>query len=815
MATETMLIGSEVSGLSYTYAVERLKDGHSFGNKFCYVTLDRNTDLTSDRSTARYGLRESTNQTYYLLGWEVGVAVAGGESLIPRNTTFTPGFQETRLELGSHAIGKRFFLPFENNYLRSAHFLLASVGAPQAEFVVQTRMVFPSGTRIDPFEYKGTKCLTIGFPDGSSALIWGSGGIQSFQVGGVANEGKRYGDLGSAGGFEPHREQVVGVNAECKWAPTSDAPEFGLSFVYTLEKSSAARGYLLNALFNDYASEPPNLQSHIYRIHQLLDETTIAINRYLERARLWTPDPLIDRAALWAKVNQLRLQQESDRGACFTNDPPSDITVGRDSVWYLMGSSYYAQTRSRKLLDAWFRFGLEPSGKFIEYFTAARDPIYRDDYGLNIGDNTPLFIMATHHYYSLTGDRSFLGAIYPSLLNSADYILEQTGVGEKNRFGLVWCTSTDTFVRGLPVWRNAIPKCNIAGASTELNVECYRALLIAAELAQAMGDEGNRARFESAAQDIRSAIEKHLRSRSLSNPYYYLNINPEGEPVADVTGDIVFPVLCGVAESATSKAILNELFSERFWASTNDGAGGIRSVSVAQGGRWGYQAKALPPGSDPNWNYGLLGGVWPNLAMWAARAAAAQGWPELSLKALRSTYLLNERENPAHYNVVPGEFNGYCNGDDLIHKEMPLSPFLPGIFIWASMESFMGITPHAAGISVNPSFPKGWKWVAVSRMPYRGHSLSMLGVWQERTLYTTVPVDSTWKQVHVSRALQGRFAFHSDPHAFWLVIPSGAGNEVIAASAVETTGKLIDRETGRTLVTLTIPAGELVRKQLP
>ena len=523
MATETTLIGSAVSGLRYTYAVERLKEGQSFGNKFCYVTLDGKTDLTSDRSTARYGLSESTNQKYYLLGWDVGVAISGGESLIPRSTTFTPGSQETRLELGSHAVRKRFFLPFENNYLRSAHFILESVGAPQQEFVVKTRITFPSGTRVEPLDYKGTKCLVVWFPDGSSALLWGSGGIQSSQGGEATTEGKQYGDLGSAGGSEPHREQAVVINAEFKWTPTPDAREFGLSFVYTLEKSPAARGYLLGALFND-ASEPPSLQSHLYRIHQLLDETTIAINRYLEHARLWTPDPLIDRAAQWAKVNQLRLQQESDWGACFTNSPPSDITVGRDSVWYLMGSSYYAQARSRKLLDAWFRFGLEPSGKFVEYFTAAREPIYRDDYGLNIADNTPLFIMAAHHFYSLTGDRSFLGSVYPSLLNSTDYILEQTRVGENNRFGLVWCTSTDTFVRGLPVWRNAIPKCNIAGAPTELNVECYRALLLAAELAQVMGDETNRARFESAAQGIRKGIEKHLRSRSLSNPYYYLNI---------------------------------------------------------------------------------------------------------------------------------------------------------------------------------------------------------------------------------------------------------------------------------------------------
>jgi len=804
-----------LSRLNYTYPVDHLNGGHSYGNTYCYVTLDAKTDVPSDRSTARYGLRESTNQKYYLLGWETEIATLGGESLAPRSTTFTPAYQETRLERGNRAVGKKFFLPFENNYLRSAHYLLESVGTASEGLVVRTRMLFPEGARIEESDYKGLKYLTIRFPDGPSALLWGSGGLESFQVQETASAGKQYGDLGSAGGFQPSQHRDVQLIAEFKWTPARDTREYGLSFVYTLETSPAARSILLNALFNDYGAEPPDLQSHLFRIHQLLVGTEIAIDRYLEKARLWTPDPLIDRAAQWAKVNQLRLQQESLWGACFTNDPPSDITVGRDSVWYLMGSTYYLQPRSRKLLDAWFRFGLEPSGKFIEYFTASREPIYRDDYGLNIADSTPLMIMAAHQYYSLTGDRNFLYSAYPSLLNSADYILEQTKAGAKNRFGLVWCTSTDSFVRGLPVWRNAIPKCNIAGAPTELNAECYRALLLTADLARAMADEPNRRKFEGAAQNLRRAIERHLRSQSPSNPFYVLNISPEGEPIADVTGDLVFPVLCGISDSLTSKAILKELFGERFWASTSDGAGGIRSVSAAQTGRWGYQPKALPPGSDPDWNYGLLGGVWPNLAMWAARAAAAQGMPDLSLKALRATFLLNERENPAHYNVVPGEFNGYCNGDDLVHKEMPLSPFLPGIFIWSSIESFMGISPHATDVEVNPNLPEGWKWAAISRIPYRGHSLSMLAVRDEHCLYATGPVDSQWKKVLVSQTEQDKFLFQPDQQAFWLVVPSPAGKEVVAVSDVAVTGKLIDRETGRTLVTLPIPAGGLVRKKLP
>src|SRR5215831_16579860 len=71
--------GKDVAGLTYTYPSERLKTGQSLGNKFCYVTLDGKTDLLSDRTSVRYGLRESTNQRYYLLGWDLKVTTAAGE----------------------------------------------------------------------------------------------------------------------------------------------------------------------------------------------------------------------------------------------------------------------------------------------------------------------------------------------------------------------------------------------------------------------------------------------------------------------------------------------------------------------------------------------------------------------------------------------------------------------------------------------------------------------------------------------------------------------------------------------------------------
>ncbi len=121
---ENIFAAKAVHGLTYTYSVNQLKAGQSLGNRSCYATLDSKTDLLSDSSSVRFGLKESTNQTYYLIGWNVSLTSAEGGAFSPVNTTFTPASQETELNLGETTIRKKFFLPFENNYLRSAHFLI-------------------------------------------------------------------------------------------------------------------------------------------------------------------------------------------------------------------------------------------------------------------------------------------------------------------------------------------------------------------------------------------------------------------------------------------------------------------------------------------------------------------------------------------------------------------------------------------------------------------------------------------------------------------------------------------------------------------
>ena len=169
---EKVLAAGSIHGLAYTYPVDKLTTGQSLGNADCYATLDAKTDVASDRSSVRFGLKESTNQAYYLAGWEVSLESSGGSPFTPFNTTFTPASQETELKRGELRITKQFFLPFENNYLRSAHFLLEALGPAKGNLVIRSRTVFPEGVKIERGDFKGHSYAAVQFPDGAMAVLW-------------------------------------------------------------------------------------------------------------------------------------------------------------------------------------------------------------------------------------------------------------------------------------------------------------------------------------------------------------------------------------------------------------------------------------------------------------------------------------------------------------------------------------------------------------------------------------------------------------------------------------------------------------------
>ena len=109
--------------------------------------------------------------------------------------------------------------------------------------------------------------------------------------------------------------------------------------------------------------------------------------------------------------------------------------VARDACWFVYGNDHLLPEFSRTLLEA-FAQRQQPSGKIVEFYrgVAGTD----DDYGLNINDDTPLFILAVNHHYRATGDLEWLRRIYPAVARTARYIISQ-----RDERGLVFCTARD------------------------------------------------------------------------------------------------------------------------------------------------------------------------------------------------------------------------------------------------------------------------------------------------------------------------------------------------------------------------------------
>lgn len=781
--------------------VEQLWIGESLGNRNTYVTLNRTTDPVdgSFPGNPPHEFRESTNQRDYAVDWSVAVDSSTGEQAIPISTSLHPAYQETRYRLGPGGVTKAFFVPFETEYTRQGDYLLRR--SAQSDGVLQVRSVLrlPKGTSIEQAQLNGWKYALLRYTGGGTAILWGA----------------------ASAGMESRTQQngIVVLTTSYRW---SDSQPFALSFAYwPADKGGLGGGdasqLLLSTLFDLSGAHAPVRQAYVERVQELLEESNSAIQRYVDTARLITPDAAINDANAWGKVNMLRVQAQYRWGDGFTNGPPADVVVARDSALYVMGSSYFSQEFSRRLLELWFRQGQETSGKFNEYLLASSDPILTDDYGMNINDDTPLVLIAARQYYSLSRDRGFLLDVYPDLLRAAAWIQSQRQVGANNTYGLLWCTSTALGTRGLFTWRN-IGTTNISGAVTEVNSEAYAALSAVSELAGAVGDAVNEQRYRADAHSLRDAINRHLRPSDDPTALYYLNINPAGRIGREVAGDQVFPVLYAVADPAAASSVLKELFSSRFFVVDSSGAGGFHTVSSSDPDYRHNRPETLTYQAGENDDFGLMGGIWAVLGSWIGHAAALRDQPDLALEALRASALLTDMPNPRASHTVPGEFgDGYYT--DAIRRlpwsSPPMGPYVAGTFVCSSLESFLGLTPRPLGLTVSPRLPTRWDWVAASDIPYGAAPLSILALRRNRTVYATAPVSTDWNLITVPAALQERFDVEPRGQAFGVFVPEeGGGLQVIVVSASQTDVRVIDRLTKQEVLRLRVPTGGVAMRKL-
>jgi hypothetical protein len=430
-----------------------------------------------------------------------------------------------------------------------------------------------------------------------------------------------------------------------------------------------------------------------------LADTIANITQVTAVSQVLTPDRTINVGTLWSKVNMLRVIARYPQGTAFTNEPGvSSAVVGRDVAWFVYGNDHFLPNLSGAMLDA-FAARQYPDGRIPEYYNAVTNEI--NDYGLNINDDTPLFMLAVNHHFRSTGDTAWLERIFPAVVAAASYILAQ-----RDERGLISCSARDPRgnVWAIAGWRNVIPEYTLNGAVTEINAECYAALRatghLAANLHRAQAEQQE---WFDAATRLREAMDTHLINPR--NGLYYLNIDADGVAHTDVTGDQIFPVIFRACPEEVGFRIIRRLNYPDFWTPA-----GLRTASTGD------------PLYNPARNVGLIGGVWPGLTWWFA-FGAARYHPNILVNALAASFA-HYAANPRNNNTVPGQFSEWFDGESLVNRGMRLSPWEPPRFLWAAVEGVCGVVLLPDKPKINPLIPAQWRWVGLRRLPYHGKEIS-------------------------------------------------------------------------------------------
>ena len=661
--------------------------GASLGNLELFVKLTPQSDVA--------GVWSALDNQVYCGRWITQVFV-GGATGKATETTHAPAYQNTRYVLGDLTIDKMTFVPMRDEFLRIVYCIVtvnnASDETKEAAAVCDIHypaFVWPSVYKVPDLQQRN-KRMTHTRRDG--AVITATVG----------------------------REDEVRVfGADVKPAATG-LTDLGLTQTYSLSVPPRGRRSMALRMAIDGGGPIAALRSfdEASSAPAALDATKSAYERIEQTGYVRTPDGAINRAFDWAKINTIRVQLRYPSGYGFTNDPPQDVIVMRDAAWYIMGADYLTPEFSREMLALSARYGVEPGGKITEFINACAIPPHKNDYGLNINDDTPLIVGAIYHHFAVTRNRAALEQFWPMARDAADWILSQ------RRDGLVQATSREANVWGIAGWRNIIPQGQISGAVTEVNAECVYALRQAGRMARLMGAEADARRFSQASDELRDAINEKLFNPATG--LYLLNIDPDGTRHELVTGDQIFPVMFGVAGRELRRKILERLYAPDFWTPY-----GVRTVSN------------LEEGYDPDYGVHLLGGVWPNLTAWVGYSSKGTS-PRRLVSAMRNIWKISEVENPkAYYNVVPGEFPERLSGETFKSRGMAMSPWMPPTYVWLMYEGLLGFEPRLEGLRVNPHIPDDWSWVGARDVPVMGGKLSLF--YYRRRLHATMSLGSRSK----------------------------------------------------------------------
>ena len=692
--------------LVYRRRVTDLFTGSSLGNLVTFARLDESSNLL--------GLWSALDNQFYIGQWEIEIAV-NGVSAVPTETVFRPESQSTFLQGPDLRAEKLFFLPF-GEFQRSEpaspqlqagifHVTLTNSGAASADVVISHKIIIPA-VQSEKFTKQAnadqfTKRIEVA-QEGNACTVTTLG---------RASEARTFGapepwDDVSADDRSLHiRYRVTIPGKESRTIP----------FVVTYSPAGAVAA---GEAFLHVTDHTPS--DFIRATTRTLKASRDRIATVLSRSFLVTPDPVINRGMQWAKVNTLRIEHQFRTGAGFTNDPPQDIVVIRDLAWFVLGADYFTPSFSRELIGFAERHAFHEGGKLTEFLHADEPEPVQHDYKLNINDDTPLFVYALYHHALVTGDQEILGQFYPLMKRGCDWIIAQV------YDGLVRCFAEGTNVWGICSWRNIIDGYNLTGAVTEVNAECYHALLLTARVAKHLGKHEEANRYQSATDALQDQINTRLVSEK--SGLFLLNLDNAGVPHHDVTGDLVFPLLFGVASGQRAASILHRLVQPDIWTPF-----GARTVAPGE------------PMYDPDFGYQLVGGVWPNLTAWIA-FAAKETMPDKVAEGMHTIYSICEAEHPVGFkNLVPGEFPERLHGSTFESRGMAMSPWMPSTYVWLGIEGLMGVRPTFGGLEMNPALPQDWNWVVVKDLVFRNETFDAFLI--EGELYSSSPMVTSSRHI--------------------------------------------------------------------
>ncbi len=726
----------------YRYPVHALHTGSSLGNFLTFARLSAETDLE--------GLWSASDSAYYAGRWTMTFS-SGGRRVQPLETLFAPESQTTILRDGDLAIEKQFFIPFSRDersmaspsFLRQGVYLIRLKNAGAGPLTVQAHheLTFPAcptalfTKQPTPQQMTGRVAIEI---DGNTCIVHSVGSPDEVRV---------------------FRSPVPWTRV------THDDASLSLEYAHVIPPGGELHLPFILSYSPEGLAGVPNAAGA--QAQALLDGSTQEYRSILARSSIATPSAVINRGIQWAKVNTVRVQHRYVSGFGFTNDPPQDIVVVRDVAWYVLGSDYVTPEFSRSLLDLCERHAFHAGGKLTEYIHACEPSPALHDYELNINDNTPLFVHAAYHHALVSGSDATLGADYPYMRRACEWILSQI------HEGLVTCFADGTNVWGICGWRNIIDGYNLTGAVTEINAECVHALQCTAGAARRLGLMGDASRFEEASEVLRGTINERLTSEKTG--MYLLSHANDGDRRHDVTGDLIFTVMFGVANPDVARRILEKLTDADMWTPY-----GSRTVSSAE---LGYH---------PDQGCQLVGGLWPNLTAWTAYCLRKER-PEKLVEGMENIYQYCEPSRPVDFaNVVPGQFPERIHGEDYTSRGMAMSPWMPPTYLWLGVEGLLGVNPRADGLEIDPAIPPDWHWLAIKEMPYKDRTVTAFLF--DGTLYADYPVRSRFP-TKVGRLLHSS---STDGSIYSIAILVDSNIFVLAASDTAVKGDVTIRQGAKT-----------------